>query len=338
MRHIVTSVGTISPAQTVSIKSSVSGVVASSLVRRGELVKFGDLIMELDPSKTESEVAAARSVLAEAEQTIIGLEATANVARVELLRSQLARVKELVDEGLAPRAQADEAQYELDEALMYVKSRIAAVAAQKERVRQLEARLESALTDLAMTQIRSPLDGIVLELPVTVGSAVSGVSDSASGGTEVAVVGSAEEAVFVGSVSAGDLNKLSPGLTATVILEGDDVEYSGRLQFVARQASTVDGGRPTFEIRVALLSRPPGGWRYGTPADSYVTVHEQLYDTTLPAGCIKYDPVTAQPYVAVLGNRDTLARQDVDVAAFDEGRVAVTGLPSEARVGGCALR
>jgi membrane fusion protein, macrolide-specific efflux system len=138
--------GRVEPREKVELKSKLAGEVVAVPVDEGDRVRRGDVLVALDPTDFEREVAAAE---AELERTR---------AAIDFARLTLARKRRAVEERVLPSAELDAAEHEL-------RSRLA-------EQRMLEVRLGAARDRVRYTRIAAPIDGTVIQRATEVGEVV----------------------------------------------------------------------------------------------------------------------------------------------------------------------
>jgi len=157
----VSSTGTVNPVTSVQVGSQVSGQIKELFVDFNSPVKQGMLIARIDPEtfeyrvrQAEADLEAARSGAGRAEVAMINAE------------RDLKRSKELVARNFVSPADLDRAQSTFDLAAAELKTA-------KAVVQQRNAALASARVDLSRTDIRAPVDGVVIKRTVDVGQTVA---------------------------------------------------------------------------------------------------------------------------------------------------------------------
>ena len=146
----VTATGSIQPTNKVDISSEMSGVIRAVKVDFNSSVKVGDVMAELDRSKLEASVAAARArlavTLAVVQQAIVSLDET---------RLALERKQKLAQNKHASQQDLEVAKAAYDRAG-------ATLLSARASVDQAKAELALAETNLDRTRIVSPINGVVL--------------------------------------------------------------------------------------------------------------------------------------------------------------------------------
>ena len=156
--------GTIVPTRVVSIGSELSGTVKRVLVDVNDVVKKGQVLVELDTAKLDDQVLRSRAALASAQAQLAQTSAT-----VKESRAGLARFEEVsrLSGGKVPSAT------EFDSARATLERAVAGEASASATVAEARATLSTDETNLSKASIRSPINGVVLTRTVDPGNAVA---------------------------------------------------------------------------------------------------------------------------------------------------------------------
>lgn len=190
-------------AEIISISPRIGGEILSKNVRNNQAVRKGDLLLSIDRSDYEAKLANARAQVAvreaalaanrqqKAMQAAMIEEARASRSAAEADESRLKkdweRADKLVSEGVATHQRLDTATAAYKSAAASVARTGAGVRVAAEQSstldaerRRLEAELQAAQAmlklaelDLAATEIRAPVDGVVGDLSARVGERVA---------------------------------------------------------------------------------------------------------------------------------------------------------------------
>ena len=198
--------GTIVPTRVVSIGSELSGTVKRVLVDVNDVVKKGQVLVELDTAKLDDQVLRSRAALASAQAQLAQTAATVKEARAGQARGDVGdllaqrrrarrlavgaaehghvgqRVR-LVHEARAGLARFEEVSRlsggkvpsatELDGARATLERAVAGEASASATVAEARATLSTDETNLSKASIRSPINGVVLTRTVDPGNAVA---------------------------------------------------------------------------------------------------------------------------------------------------------------------
>lgn len=266
------------------VASQVAGRVEAILVREGDRVKKGQLLVRLDSSEREAILRQAQASLGQAQASL--READANLRAVQpgvtgagadIARAQATldeaeasfkRIQELASGDAASSQDLDTSRARLMEARAALQSltagrstaqgrvgaQLAAAASARARVDVAEAAVRLTEVQLAQAQVLCPFDGLVVNRNVEEGEWV------APGTPVVTVEDTARRWVRL-DVGEGELAGLRPGAGATVTLaalpgrtfRGCVAEVGAEGDFAVNR--DVKRGRPdlrTFRVRVAL--------------------------------------------------------------------------------------
>lgn len=160
----VTANGTLQPTRSVNIGSELSGTVALVLVDVNDVVKKGQVLVELDKSKLQDQVRRSDAVLAAALAAVSLANTTVKESQANL--SRLENVFRLSD-GKVPSAA------ELDAGKASLQRAMANELSMRANVESANAALSTDHTNLSRASIRAPADGVILTRNVDPGNAVA---------------------------------------------------------------------------------------------------------------------------------------------------------------------
>ncbi len=158
----------ISPNQVVNLFSRVDGYVAKLHVDKGDFVKAGQLLMEIDHTDYLHAVNQAKANLAAGHAKVAQQKAALRNARLTLDRMQA-----LIKDQFVSQQDLDNAQVNFDAA-------VAAMESLDAQVKQLEVALAQADTNLTYSYIRAPFAGYIAERNLDTGAYVTGAASSTS--------------------------------------------------------------------------------------------------------------------------------------------------------------
>lgn len=221
----VSATGTLNPVTSVQVGTQVSGQIKELFVDFNSPVKRGQLVARIDPETFEYRVRQAQAD-AEAARSALGR------AQVNLLNAQreLARTKELVARNFVSAAELETRQAAYELAAADVKNAQAIVA-------QREASLASAKVDLARTEIRAPVDGIVIKRSVDVGQTVAASLQA----PELFVIAKDLRDMQVEtSIDEADVGRIRVGQRATFTVDAfPGRTYAGEVKQIRKAAQSV---------------------------------------------------------------------------------------------------
>lgn len=146
--------------QSIEVRSSVEGVIETVHVQRGELVKKGTLVATLSSGPEKAALDLARS------RASMQGEIKSAEARVELTRKKWERAEELLKKNFVSENARDEAQAEYRLATEQLR-------AARENRRLAELDVARAKEVLAQRSIKSPVNGVVVDVLLRPGELMS---------------------------------------------------------------------------------------------------------------------------------------------------------------------
>ena len=217
--------GTLNPVTSVQVGTQVSGQIKELFVDFNSPVRAGQLIARIDPEtfqyrvrQSEADVEAARSALGR--------------AQVSLLNAQrdLDRTRELVSRNFVSPAELDSKQAAFDLARADVKNTSAVIA-------QREASLASARVDLGRTEIKAPVDGVVIKRSVDVGQTVAASLQA----PELFIIArDLRDMQVETSIDEADVGRTRVGQSASFTVDAfPGRTFSGEVRQVRKSAQTV---------------------------------------------------------------------------------------------------
>ena len=221
----VTASGTLSALVTVQVGSQVSGRIQTLDADFNSHVKKGELLAKIDPRLFEATVEQAQANLLAAEGNLAKAKAQAADAALQLQRS-----KDLLARHLVAQSAYDTARATAD-------ADRAGVQAASGSVEQARASLDQAKTNLGLTDIISPTDGIVISRNVDVGQTVA-ASFQAPVLFEVAQDLSKMQVDT--SVAESDIGRLVKGMPATFTVDAyPGTPFTGTVREIRNAPQTV---------------------------------------------------------------------------------------------------
>jgi HlyD family secretion protein len=328
VQRVVASGRVLAPAR-IQVGSVVVGRVTRVPVEKGNLVKPGDLLVQLDDAEARAALAQARSAVAQAvarlEQVdVVSVQVASEAVRQAELRLaqaelKLARNRTLAEAGSVSRSDLDDAQQVRDLAASQLASaRIQASAATTGADRNLaRAALEqargaeqAAAARLDNLSIRSPSAGVVTERDVEPGDVVQP-------GKALLVV--ARDGATQLSVQPDEKNlallRLGQAATASADAFPSRV-FPARVAYIA---PAVDLSRGTVEVKLDV-DAPPEFLRPDMTVSVNVETGRDPQALVVPAGAVR-DPTTDPWALVVRGGRTV--RQAVKLGMRGDGLVQV---------------
>jgi RND family efflux transporter MFP subunit len=222
----------IEAAQVVEIRSSVDGVIAAVHVQRGDVVRKGQMLVELSSAAERLAVESARY------RSVMDGQVSAARNRLDYATRKLARASDLQQQNYVSAQARDEA----DAERRLAESELQAAVENRELARIEHRR---AVEQLALRTMTSPFNGVVVDRMLNPGD----LAESGAGRKPVLKVAQIDplrvDIVLPGAV----FGQLRPGMKASVVPQGSGVHYTASVKLVDR---LIDAASNTFVARLDL--------------------------------------------------------------------------------------
>lgn len=266
--------GTLAADEQVTLSVKVPGRVATLSVDVGTPVKKDQTIAQVETNDYRLRVEQAEAALGQAraqlglplrdDDTAIDADTTAVVrqarATLDEANANLERTRKLSSEGLATGAQLDAAEATAKRAETGLQSAREEVRRLEATMRQRRSEVRMARQQLADTQIKSPLDGVVQTRSTSAGEYLAA-------GAPVAQVVRIDPLRLRVAVPERDAAGIRAGQAVRLTIEGDPATYSGT---VARLAPAID--QQSRSLHVESDIKNPGNLRPGSFVSAEIVV------------------------------------------------------------------
>lgn len=292
----VTATGNLQPTNQVVIGSELSGTVKSVEVDYNDHVKVGQVLTRLDTSKLSAQVLQSQASLDSAHAKV--LQAQATIKETDAALKRLQEVGRLSKNRALSKSDLDSAQASLDRAKADYAGALAAVS-------QAEATLKLNLTDLAKTEIRSPINGIVLTRTVEPGQTVAASLQA----PELFTL--AENLVHMElhvDVDEADVGKVQAGQPASFTVDAyRERSYPAELTQIRFGAKTTSGV-VTYET-ILKVDNSDLSLRPGMTATADIMVKREVDTLLVPNAALRFVPkANEEPTVSGGGGGTVLSK------------------------------
>jgi membrane fusion protein, multidrug efflux system len=294
--------GTVQPYDTVTVRSRVEGQVTEVAFRQGQMVKEGDLLVQIDPRPYQAALDQALAKRAQDEANLKNAQVT------------LSRYSTLAKEDFASLQQLDNQKALVDQLQAQIKGD--------------QAGIDNAQTQLSYTTIRSPLTGRAGFRFIDPGNIVH--PTDATGIVTIVKLQPISVVFTAPEENVADINKaLAAGTVQVIALSSDGTKTlsEGHLALVNNQVDQASG---TIGMKATFANKDNALW----PGLSVAT--RLLVDTLKDAIVVPNDAVQRGPnglYAFVVGADNRVALHDIKVSQQGQEESVVTqGLSPGQRV------
>ncbi|MGL4598339.1 MAG: efflux RND transporter periplasmic adaptor subunit [Bacteroidia bacterium] len=255
--ELVSASGKIQPETEVKIGSDVSGEIVELLIKEGDTVRKGDLLLRINPDLYKSSLDRAQATL---NNSRAGL--ASSMARLEQAKAQFAnsessfnRNKKLFDQSAISASEFDAAKANYGSAKAEVDAANETVRSGQFNVNSMEASVREASDNLRKTSIYAPVSGTVSKLSKRIGERVLGTVQMA--GDVILVIANLNGMEVLVDVNENDILRVHLNDTALIEVDAhDNRKFKGIVTEVSNSANTsgMSADQVTnFQVHIRIL-------------------------------------------------------------------------------------
>jgi HlyD family secretion protein len=284
----VVATGKIEPLAKVQVKSKASGIVKKLLADYGDVVKEGQVLVELDKEELQARVREANATRLSAQADLERTQIEAEGPDLPFLKLAVERARKLYGDGLISTSILEDADKAYQMGINKQTAAKSTVSVKRAEVARAQAALERAENDLRNSTIVSPMNGLVLSRDVEVGDAVSSILVLGSQATLVMTLGDVSSVYVLGKVDEADIGKVYMGQPARIVVESfKDKKFEGKVTKIS-PLGVVKDNVTTFEVRVSIQN-PGGELKANMSANAEVILEERKGVLLAPEAAVIYD-------------------------------------------------
>ena len=261
--------GSVIPRQEIEIKPKVSGIVEKIYVEPGINVKKGDVIakVRIIPNLVNLNNAEAR------------LE-RANIA-YEDAKINFERQDKLMKGGVIAESEFQVAQI----AFRNARQEMQAAEANLDLVREGATKKTGSTTN---TLITSTINGMVLDVPVKVGSSVI-EANNFNPGTTIASIADISDMIFQGKIDETEIGKIEPGMSLMLMVGAiENDTFDATLQYISPKG-VLENGAVQFEVKADVKLKSDQFIRAGYSANANIVLQRVDQVLTIKESLLQFE-------------------------------------------------
>jgi HlyD family secretion protein len=269
--------GKIEPDVQVEVKSRGSGQVIEVLVKEGDQVQAGQLLVKLDPTDARRQLASAKVAANRAQADVDAARASLAVSELERNNNQITAsvAKQSADLGLGSTDALRSADHATQVASSNVSLKRAQLRASQGALEAAELSVQDAELRLKETSIYAPISGTVLNVAVETGTLVSSALTNVSGGSALMTLADLSDLRIVASVDEAQISHIAKDQRVEIRVDtyGDRV-FKGVVERVS-PLGVDTSSVVTFAVQIAVKDESAALLRSGMSADIEIVTSEQ---------------------------------------------------------------
>jgi HlyD family secretion protein len=258
--------------------------VTRILVAEGDTVEQGQLLLTLDPKSYRNAIDRGSAGRRQGEIDIQRQRATLRLREAQYARSQKLAAQQLIDRN------------RLEEDRLALEQARAQLATSSESLHQARAVLGDAFDQLAKTEIRAPIAGRIVELPIKVGETAI-PSTNALAGAKLMKIADVSALTAELKVDEADIGQVTVGQAVDVYPAAyPDTAMHGRVQKIAL-APTIEGQARGYKVTVTLDAPGALALRSGMSARADVYLGDGRAQLAVPVEAVVEEDAEAEAVV-----------------------------------------
>ena len=303
--------GSIVPRKEIEIKPQISGILEEIYVEPGDTVKKNGLIARIRVIPNMISLNNAEARLSQARIS------------VEDAGRELDRRLMLYKKGIISASEYQE--YEM--AYNSAREELDAAGNNLQLIREGVTRDPGEETN---TQIRSTIDGMILDIPVKEGKSVI-ETNNFNEGTTIAVIADMVDMIFEGKVDESEVGKIKPGMDLILSVGAIEKEkFDAQLEYISPKGVEEEGAIQ-FEIRAKLKLKNSHFIRSGYSANADIVLEKRDNVLAIQESLLQFE--ADKVFVEVENGTQEFEKRYIEVGVSDGIRIeVVNGLSKNDKV------
>jgi HlyD family secretion protein len=279
--------GKVAPRDEIMIKPQIQGIVSELRKEAGDVVRAGEVIAVV---KVIPDIASLNTAESRVRVASIALETT---------RAAHERQVALFSQGVIAKEEMETSESQYKRAV-------------EEHQNALDARdivregASKSTSDIANTQIRSTIDGMIINIPIKVGNSVMQAS-TFSEGTTIATVANMSDLIFIGNVDETEVGRVNAGMPVKLTVGAvENQSFDANLEYISPQGLEMNGAI-LFEIKAAATIPDSVNIRAGYSANAEIILEKVENVVTVPESAVSFSNDSTFVYLLT----DSLAKPKV---------------------------
>ncbi len=262
---IISLSGNVVPTEIVKLSFEIPGNISDINVKEGDYVNAGQIISTLNTKDYDLKVKAASAQYEGSKKQIeseIPIKIKQAQTQLDLTKATYDRIKALYDVGGVSQSQMDEITAKLTVDTETLNQAIEAKDTAETNLKQAEAALDLANSNIKSTSLSSPIDGVILQKLFETG-------ENIAAGYPVVAIGNINNVYIEVGVTDKYINSISKGQAVTAYIYGLEKEVTGVVEEIGQLS---DPETRTFPVKI-LINNPEGELKPGMTSKVSIDVN-----------------------------------------------------------------
>ena len=299
------------PKEEVLIKSNISGVIEEVFIEAGQYVNSGDLIAKIRVIPNISNLTSAKNSIASNQTSL-------QTAKINLQTQQANydRQKALFEKGVISANEFEGIKNTYLQTKQSVEQAKINLTSASQNFDIIKTGTTSGLGDIAQTQVRATVSGMVLDVPVKEGNQVI-EANNFNEGTSIASLADVKKMIFEGKVDESEVGKIKEGLPLEITVGAiEEVKFEAVLDYIAPKG-VAENGAIQFAIKGTLKNIDSTFIRAGLSANASIILDKVEKVLAIKEALVQYDTKTQKPFVEIEVGDQKFERRDIEIGISD---------------------
>jgi len=303
--------GSIVPKEEILIKPNISGVIEEVFIEAGEYVKSGDLIAKIRVIPNVSSLTSAKNNIASNRTALATTE-----INFKTQRSIYDRQRALFEKGVVSANDFDAINNTYLQAKQSVEQARINLTQSRQNYDIIKTGTTSGLGNIAQTQVRATVSGMVLDVPIKEGNQVI-EANNFNEGTSIASLADIKKMIFEGKIDESEVGKIKEGLPLEITIGAiENKTFDAVLDYIAPKG-IAENGAIQFEIKGSLKNTDSTFIRAGLSANASIILDKAENVLAIKEALVQYDAKSKTPFVEIAVGDQKFERRDVELGLSD---------------------
>ncbi|MCL2414962.1 MAG: efflux RND transporter periplasmic adaptor subunit [Bacteroidales bacterium] len=311
--------GTVVPRDEILIKPQINGIITHLYKEVGQYVRRNEVI--------------ARVMVVPEMGMLNTAESRVNMAQISFNQAEreMERIQTLFEGNVIARE-------EFEQSEMNFKRAKEELQAAKDNLEIIRTGVSSRTANYSTTLIRSTVSGLILDMPVRVGTSVV-QSNNFSDGTTIATVADMTDMIFLGRIDETEIGRINEGTNVEITLGAlQNEKLHANLEFISPRG-VEEAGAIMFEIRAALTIPDDIFVRAGYSANAEIITAQRDSVMTIPESSLEFSGDSVFVHILTAERPQEFERTPVEIGLSDGLRIEIlSGINDGDRIRGAVKR
>ncbi len=274
--------GKVEPRDEILIKPQINGIIEELYKEAGQYVKADEVIAKV---KVVPDMSSLNSA-----------ESRVNLSQIEFGKAQVDydRVSDLYKKSVVSQEEFEQAE------VAYQRAKEELQAA-KDALDIVRTGISARSAKYSTTLVRSTVTGLVLDVPVKVGTSVV-QSNNFNDGTTIASVANLSDMIFLGKIDETEVGRVKQGMEINLIIGAlEDVKLKAELELISPKG-VEENGAIMFEMKAAVDIPDSVFVRAGYSANAEILIAKSEDVLTIPESTVEFSQDSAFVYMLTKEN------------------------------------